>query len=150
MTYNRKVTGRALSAPAAFTIGVCSSIGITLLQSAILAKLISLEKLEWEKIGYGIIVILLIASAIGAKVTCLVLKRRKILCCFLSGVLYWLGLLIIAALFYGGQYSGMGVSGAIILCGCAVVCLQEVRSDCCTKTPTAKGKRRKKHYNPGR
>ena len=80
MTYNRKVTGRALSAPAAFTIGVCSSIGITLLLSAILAKLISLEKLEWEKIGYGIIVILLIASAIGAKVTCLVLKRRKILC----------------------------------------------------------------------
>lgn len=129
MTRNHKVTGRALSMPASFAIGVCTSICITMILSALLAKLISTEKLEWEKVGYGIMTILLIASVVGTKATCLLIKRRKLMCCVVSGVLYWLGLLIITALFYGGQYSGISVSGIIILCGSAIVCLQELKGE---------------------
>lgn len=147
MTYNRKVTGRALSTPASFAIGVCISLGMTLILSAILAKLISIEKLEWEKVGYGIMLILLIASVVGAKATCILVKRRKIMSCLVTGGLYWLGLLIIAALFYGGQYTGIGVSGAIILCGCAAVCLLELKVDSGANATTINGKRRKRRYN---
>ena len=147
MTYNRKVTGRALSAPASFGIGICFSLGITLILSIILAKLISSEKLEWSNVGYGIIAILLISSVIGSKITCVALKRRKIMSCLISGVLYWLGLLMITALFYGGQYSGIGVTGVIILCGSAAVCLQELKADNGKGTPSMKGKAGKKNYN---
>lgn len=140
MTRNHKVTGRALSMPTSFAIGVCISLCITTLLSALLARLISTERLEWEKVGYGIMAILLIASAAGAKAACLLIKRRKLMSCAVSGMLYWLGLLMIAALFYGGQYSGIGVSGAVILCGSAVVCLQELKGEKKRKLGSERGR----------
>ena len=147
MTYNHKVTGRALSMPASFAIGVCISLGITLILSAILAQLISIEKVEWERVGYWIMAILLTASAIGTKATCLMVKRRKAVSCLIAGILYWLGLLIIAALFYGGQYTGIGVTGIIILCGCSVVCLLELRSSRGSRANRFNGIVRKKRNN---
>lgn len=146
MTYNHKATGKALSMPASFAIGACISLGLTLILSAILAKLISIEKVEWERVGYWIMAILLAASAIGTKATCVMIKRRKAMSCLIAGTLYWLGLLIIAALFYGGQYTGIGVSGMMILCGCAVVCLLELRADRGSSTARRNGTGRKKHY----
>lgn len=129
MIYNHKATGRALSMPAGFAIGLCFSLCATLILSAILAKFVSAEKLEWETIGYGIMMILLITSVIGAKATCMMIKRRKLISCMLAGLFYWLALLITTALFFGGQYSGMGVTGLIILCGSALVCLLELRGE---------------------
>ena len=147
MTYNHKVTGRALSMPTSFAIGVCISLGLTLILSAVLAKLISIEKVEWERVGYWIMAILLTASVVGTKATCAMIKRRKAMSCLIVGALYWLGLLIIAALFYGGQYTGIGVSGMMILCGCAVVCLLELRAVRGSGTTRFNEKGRKKHYN---
>lgn len=139
MIRSHKATGRALSMPAGFAIGICLSLGTTLILSALLAKLISTEKLEWEKIGYGIMIILLLTSIIGAKSTCMMTKRRKLVCCMCTGLLYWLSLLMITALFFGGQYSGMGVSGLIILCGSTIVCLQELRGERGRKTNSRRG-----------
>lgn len=147
MIYNHKVTGRALSMPASFAIGVCISLGMTLILSAILAQLISIEKVEWERVGYWIMAILLTASAIGTKATCLMVKRRKAISCLIAGILYWLGLLIIAALFYGGQYTGIGVTGIVIIFGCSAVCLLELRGERRTRAATVNGKNRKKNYN---
>lgn len=147
MTYNHKVTGSALSMPTSFAIGVCISLGLTLILSAVLAKLISIEKVEWERVGYWIMAILLTASAVGTKATCIMIKRRKAMSCLIAGVLYWLGLLLITALFYGGQYTGIGISGILILCGCAVVCLLELRADRGSSATRFNGKGRKKHYN---
>lgn len=129
MKRNRKVTGRALSMPAGFAIGMCVSLGTTLLLSVLLAKMISAEKIEWEKVGYGIMIILLVTSILGAKTTCIMVKRRKLLSSIIAGLLYWLGLLTITALFFGGQYSAVGITGMIILCGSALVCLQELRGE---------------------
>ena len=147
MTHNHKAMGRALSMPASFAIGVCISLGLTLMLSAILAKLISTEKVEWERVGYWIMAILLTASAIGSKATCLMVKRRKAVSCLIAGILYWLGLLIVAALFYGGQYTGIGVSGMMILCGCAVVCLLELRPGRGSSATRFNRKGRKKRHN---
>lgn len=146
MTYNHKVTGRALSMPASFAIGVCISLGMTLILSAILAKLVSSEKVEWERVGYWIMAILLTASSIGAKATCLMIKRRKAMSCLIAGVLYWLGLLIIAALFYGGQYSGIGVTGLVVLFGCTAVCLLELRGERGASAAVLNRKKRKKSH----
>ena len=129
MTHNQKLTGRALSMPAGFAIGTGISLGTMITLSLLLAKLISTEKLEWEKAGYGIMIILLITSVIGAKSTCMMVKRRKLMSCAVTGVLYWLGLFIITALYFGGQYNGVGVTGIIILCGSAIVCLLELKGE---------------------
>lgn len=142
MICNHKATGKALSMPAGFAIGVCISFCTTLILSAILAKLVSAEKLEWERIGYGIMMILLITSVIGAKATCLMIKRRKLISCMFAGLFYWLALLITTALFFGGQYSGMGVTGLIILCGSSAVCLLELRGE--------KGRKKNRRIAPGK
>ena len=144
MKRNRKATGRALSMPAGFAIGTCISLGMTLLLSALLAKLISSEKLEWEKVGYGIMIILLITSVVGAKSTCVMIKRRKLMSCMIAGVLYWLGLITITALFFGGQYDGVGITGVIILCGSALVSLQELKGERGSSTGIRKGKLKRK------
>ncbi len=129
MIRNHTTTGRALSMPAGLAIGLCVSLVTTLMLSAILAELVSTEKLEWGKIGYGIMTILLITSVIGSKATCIMIKRRKLMVCLLAGLLYWISLIMITALFFGGQYDGMGVTGSVVFCGSAVVCLLESRGE---------------------
>lgn len=115
--------------PAGFAIGTSISLGITLILSAFLAKLVSMERIEWEGIGYGIMAILLVTSIIGARTTCMMIKRQKLLSSLVSGILYWLSLLLITAIFFGGQYHGVGVMGLIILCGSAVSALWELKGE---------------------
>ena len=129
MMRNHKVTGRALSMPAGFAIATSISLGVMLMLSAFLAKLISSEKLEWEKVGYGIAIMLLVTSMIGTKTACSIIKRRRLLTCALAGILYWVTLLIISALFFGGQFSGIGTTGILILCGSAVICMLEMKGE---------------------
>ena len=122
-------TGRALSMPAGLATGLTIGLATTLILSAILAKLVSIEKVKWGSVGYGIMIILLITSAIDSKATCFMIKRRKLIGCLLAGLLYWLSLIMITALFFGGQYDGMGVTGVIVFCGSAIVCLLESRGE---------------------
>lgn len=129
MTRNHNVTGKTISMPAGFAFGVCISLTITLILSALLAKLVSTERLEWEQTGYAIMAMLLIASMVGTKTVCVVVKRRKLLICVVEGILYWLTLFLMTALFFGGQYSGMGVTAIVIFCANAIVCILELKGE---------------------
>lgn len=129
MIRNHISTGRALSMPTGLATGLCIGLATTVILSALLAKLVSTEKVEWGSVGYGIMIILLITSAIDSKATCFMIKRRKLIGCLLAGLLYWLSLIMITALFFGGQYDGMGVTGSVVFCGSAVVCLLESRGE---------------------
>lgn len=143
MIPNHKVTGRALSMPAGFAAATGISLGITLILSVFFAKMISSEKLEWEEVGYGITIMLLATSMIGTETACRLIKRRKLLTCAIAGVLYWVALLTISALFFGGQFQGIGTTGLLILCGSAVVCIFEMKGEGGGK----KGTRRIKSFN---
>ena len=127
MTVNRKVTGTAASIPRGLLIGNGISIALTVLLAGILAKLVSAEKLEWEQIGYGIMVLLFVSSATGTIAAVRAIKRQRLAVCLLSGGIYWLTLLAITALFFGGQYHGVVATGATILAGCGTVCLVGLR-----------------------
>ena len=127
MTANQKVTGRALSMPGGLMLGTGVSLGFTLLLSGILAKLVNSEKLPWEQIGYGIMALLFLSSITGAFAASSAVKRRKLAVCLSSGILYWVSLLAITALFFGGQYHGLGATAATIFCGCGVVYLLGMR-----------------------
>lgn len=137
-------TGRALSMPAGLATGLTIGLATTLILSAILAKLVSIEKVKWGSVGYGIMIILLITSAIDSKATCFMIKRRKLIGCLLAGLLYWLSLIMITALFFGGQYDGMGVTGVVVFCGSAIVCLLESRGEKGKKANTRRSVSRKR------
>lgn len=128
MVANQKPTGRATSMPVGLTYGEGVSLGVTLISAAILAKLVDLEKLPWENIGYGIIVLLLLASFSGAMTAYAKIKRQRILVCLISGAIYFGTLLSITALFFGGQYEAVGVTALLVLGGSAAAGLLGLRT----------------------
>ena len=127
MIVNLKPTGRAMSMPGGLTIGAVVSLGGTLLFAAVLAKLVDMEKLAWENIGYGIVVLLLLASFSGAMTAYAKIKRQRLLVCSVSGVIYFGILLAITALFFGGQYEAVGVTAALVFGGSACAWLLGLR-----------------------
>jgi len=123
MVMNRKVSGTASSMPVGLAVGAGVSMGITMILAVITALLAEREILAEQTIGYAALVILLLASVSGSAVSAGKIKRQKLMVCMVSGVLYYLMLLGMTALFFGGQYTGMGVTGLVIAGGCGTVVL---------------------------
>lgn len=117
MALDQKRTGRAAPVPGGLAVGAAVSLGITLLASAFLAWLVDKEKLLWENVGYGIMILVFLASFLGALASHHRIKRQRLLVCLLSGILYFGILLSLTALFFGGQYHAVGVTGALVLAG---------------------------------
>lgn len=129
MVVNQKPTGRAMSMPAGLVFGAFISLGVTLLTAAVLAKLVDMERLAWENIGYGIMVLLLLASFSGAMAAYAKIKRQRLLVCAISGAVYFGILLSITALFFGGQFDSVGVTAALVLAGSIAAGLLGLRGE---------------------
>lgn len=128
MVRNQKTTGRAMSIPAGLAVGAAVSAGLTVLFTALLAKLLDMETLAWENIGYGIMIMLLLASFFGAIVSYAKVKRQRMLVCAASGAIYFAFLLSITALFFGGQFEAVGVTAMLVMGGSITAGLLGLRS----------------------
>lgn len=117
MVVNRKVTGRAMSMPAGISAGIVIAIAITIFGAVVVAWAVSREMLVFHSIGYGAMLILLAASIIGAMSAKALVKHRALVVCLGTGVGYFLSLLAITALFFGGQYRGVGTTFALVCAG---------------------------------
>ena len=126
MAVNRN-TGRAMSLPAGLAVGAGCSLAMTLGLTAVLAKLVEAETIPVEKIGYGIMVLLVTSSFAGAMVSFGRIKRQRLLVCGVSGVIYFAVLMSVTALFFGGQYSAVGVTALLVLAGSAAAALLGLR-----------------------
>lgn len=120
MTINRKPTGTASSMPAGLAVGTIAAVTITIFGSLITAKLIEAEIMKWEHSGYAVLIILLTSAWISGQLAAGKIKRQRLMVCLLSGAVYFCALLLSTALFFGGQYSGVGETGVLILCGSLV------------------------------
>lgn len=129
MIATKKPTGRASSMGAGLAIGGLSGLIITLFGSAILAKLIDANVFSESSIGYGIMVILLLASFLGSLLAYGKIGRQRLLVCMTTGLIQFLLLLSMTALFFGGQYSGVGVTALLILCGSALAAFLGLREN---------------------
>lgn len=129
MITNQKPSGRAASIPAGLTMGAAISIAITLIAALILGKLVDMEKLPWENIGYGIMLLLFSASFFGAEAANAKIKRQRLLVSLLSGAIYFALLLSVTALFFGGQYEAVGVTAALILAGSGTAGLLDMKGN---------------------
>ena len=117
MIINRKATGRASSMPIGVLAGGACALAGTMLTSAVLAKLVDMEIIPQDKIGYGIMALLLLCAFLGANEACRRVKRQYLIVSAISAGFYYSMLLSVTALFFGGQYSGMGVTAVLVLCG---------------------------------
>ena len=119
MGVNPKMTGRTRSVPAGLAFGAMISIGVTILIAVVLAKLVDMERLAWERVGYGIMILLFLASFSGAVASYFRIKRQRLIVCMMSGVVYFALLLSVTALVFGGQYEAVGVTAVLIFGGSA-------------------------------
>ena len=141
MTINQKPTGRASSMAAGLTIGAIASLCVTVLICAIGAHMISTEILPQNQIGYCAITALLSATIMGAAVASGKIKRRKVMVCLLSGLIYICTLLALTALLFGGQYQGIGVTLITVGIGSIAATLLVNRE----KKPRSKRRHKKFH-----
>ena len=133
MVANKKITGRATSLPAGLAIGAACSLAATLILTTILAKLVESETLPVEKIGYGIMALLMVSSFAGAMIAFGRIKRQRMLVCIVSGVIYFAMLMSVTALFFGGQYSAVGTTALLVLAGSGTAALLGLRQGRGTK-----------------
>lgn len=123
MVTNRKPTGRASSIPGGLAMGAVFCIAWTLLGAMLFAKLIDSGTIAETAIGYCAAGILLTGAFGGAMVSYWKIKRQRMVVCLASGAIYLLALLASTALFFGGQYSAVGVTALLILAGSGAAAL---------------------------
>lgn len=137
MVTNQKRTGTAITMPAGLALGAAVSLVITIGAAAIIALLIQEEIIPESAAGYGVMILLLLAATAGTATANRKIKRRKLLVTALSAAVYYAILLSITALFFGGQYHGMGVTALLVLCGSALQLFTGQQS---------RGGQKRKHY----
>ena len=113
--------GATIGIPAGLGIGIMAALVITLMGAAFVAYLIASEKAGEGTIGYMSMVIMAAATATGSWIAASLVKRRRLQMCMMIGGCYYLLLLSMTAMFFGGKYEGMGIAALVIVATCAVV-----------------------------
>lgn len=117
MSVKHKRSNAAWSIPGGVAVGLSVSMAIMLLCSALLAWLIVTQKMDISSIGYGCGMILIFSSAVGAWLTTTKVKVKQLLITGIFAGCYYLLLLGMTALLFGGQYQGMGVTAICVFLG---------------------------------
>ena len=118
-----KMTSGTSTMAGAVGLGAAVSLTVTLIAAAIFAALISAETVPVGNMDYYGLVILLLAAIAGSAAASGRMQQKRLYLCLLTGAAYYLVLLAMTALFFGGQYQGMGATALVVLAGCAVVIL---------------------------
>lgn len=123
MKISEKASGKALSIPMGVMWGTTAATVVTLIGAGLISKLIDKEWMIWEHMGYAVMILLLAASWIGSNISHRKTKRRRVFVCVITGLVYLIVLMAVTALFFGGQYSGVGETVLLVLCGCMLAAL---------------------------
>lgn len=117
MNRKRSKKGIAKSLPAGILIGLSVSLLVTLCISGLTAYLVIAEKIQTDSIGYASIGILILSSATGTLTAAKAVKTKRFMTCGCMAGAYFLSLLAINALFFGGQYDAVAATAISVLIG---------------------------------
>ena len=111
----KKISGRAPSLGKSITAGVLLGTSWTLACAMVIAKLIDSEVLSMDKVGYASMISVLSAVFIGASLAGKKAGHMVIQAAAISGAAYFGCLILVNALFFGGSYSGLGVTLVLVV-----------------------------------
>lgn len=117
MITTKKVSGTATPMPLGIAAGVMGSVLITCVFVLVLTWAVFSDVIDEVALGYCLMVGVFIASAMGGLVAMLKVKRRCIFVGLATSAIYYLALLGMTVLFFGGSYSGIVTTGVLILLG---------------------------------
>ena len=118
-----KLTAKAWSIPTGLFAGIAAALVVTAMGAGAAAWAILSGVISAGASGYCVMAVLLLSSAAGAAMAVGTIQRLRAQMCLATGGGYWLCLLLINALFFGGQYEGLGATAVMVLCGCVLVIL---------------------------
>jgi len=121
-------SGKAVSVPYGLGISLLMNILVTSIAILVLTALVGHKIIEWDYIGYYIMVMLLISSFLGAKAALLSIKTQPLLITGMAGILFWMYLLCITALFFGGNYSSVFETALLTIGGSITAALLRMPS----------------------
>lgn len=122
-----KVTGTVTAMPVGLAMGLGVSLLITVAGCCIITQLILSESIPRDSIGYTSLVTLLLSSILGTATSWGCIRHRRLLVCGVSGGLYFLALLAVNILFFGGVFDGILVTALVIAGGSMVIWLLGLR-----------------------
>ncbi|MBE6922880.1 MAG: TIGR04086 family membrane protein [Ruminococcaceae bacterium] len=106
----KKATGTAPSLLRAVACGITASCVGAILWAAVLAKLLDGEVIKMETVGYWTMAAHVTAVLAGGLFAAGRAGHRRALVMGITGAGYYICLLLVNALFFGGQFTGMGVT----------------------------------------
>lgn len=106
-----------MSIRAGLMLGLAISLGSTLLLSAVTAYLAGKGTVPIHTIGYFSMGILFISTMAGALTAQHKIQHLRLQICLASGGVYYASLILMTLLFFGGRFTGMGATAAVVACG---------------------------------
>lgn len=114
MALGQKRSGKAMSMPAGMAIACLMSFALTVAGAYVLACLLEKEIIQWQSAGYGIMLILFVVPMVGTMIARTGIKRQHILISQMFAAVYFVLLLGITLLFFGGQFEAVGVTALLV------------------------------------
>jgi len=121
MVTDKKNYGKAKPMAVGLAFGVGTALLLTVILSVAVTQLVLGERIEENAIGYCTGGMLPVCTAVGAWVAITLVKSRKMQTCLITGGVYYLCLLAVNVLFFGGQFDGVFVSLLMVLLGASAV-----------------------------
>ena len=114
MAKQGKGKGKATAMAAGIGIGLGAGLIMTLIGSVALTFALAGETLPVETMGYGVMAVLFVAAFVSSVVAMWCIKHRKMQVSLITAGAYLLVLLAMNALFFGGQYEGVGATVLVV------------------------------------
>ena len=114
---------------AAAAIGAGGSVLASLVLCALAAKLLSLEITSDSSVDMMVVGIVILTSAIGALTACRVCTNRRLPVCIVTGVVYYLVLIVCNIMLFDGAFRALGGTAIAVLGGCGAVALMGLKGE---------------------
>lgn len=141
MVTNKMVFGKAGTMTKGILLGTTAAWILTLVSAIIMTQLVLSGSMKHTALGYWAMVLVPLVSAISAFIAVGIIKRQRMQVCLLSGLAYFVTLLIVNLVFFGGQFDGIVITAILILSGVLCVGLLGLRGE-------RRGAKKYKSYRP--
>ncbi len=124
----RRTNRKPSSVPVGLAVSLAVSLLLTILGTVLITFMIAGESMAPESVGYGSLLTLVLASIAGAVTIVKTVGQKPLVMCLASGGIYFLCLLCMTALFFGGEYQGIPATALAVFGSCTAVALLTLRT----------------------
>ena len=117
MSFKKKQSVRSGDPAAAIAIGAVAALILSIALCAVITGVVSSGNTDIQSVGIWIYAVQGVCCFLGAMAGAIVAAGKRMQVCLLTALAYFLCLLAMTALLFGGQYSGVIMSAMMVMLG---------------------------------